>query len=42
MGHEWRLTRTFALGPELTWSRAGFDGLDVSWVSAAAALNWYF
>jgi hypothetical protein len=48
VGHEWRLTRTFALGPELTFSRASFDGegdaadLDVSWISATAALNWYF
>lgn len=41
-GHEWRLTRTFALGPELTWSRASFDDIDVTWLSANVGLNWYF
>lgn len=41
-GHEWRLTRTFALGPELTLSRANFDDVDVGWISANVALNWYF
>ncbi len=41
-GHEWRLTRTFALGAAIDYSMIDLDHLDYDFVNFTAQLNWYF
>ena len=42
-GYEWRLTRKFALGPEVDYSYANVnDDISLNYVNFSAGLNWYF
>lgn len=40
-GYEWRLARSFAMGPALDFARASFDGGSANWVNFSVGLNWY-
>jgi len=40
-GYEWRLTRTFALGPAVDLTRARLDAATMDWVDLSAAFHWY-
>lgn len=40
-GYEWRLARSFAVGPALDFARASFDGGSADWVNFSVGLNWY-
>jgi hypothetical protein len=40
-GYEWRLTRSFALGPAMDLARASFDGGSADWANVSLGLNWY-
>jgi hypothetical protein len=40
-GHEWRLTRTFALGPAIDYGAVGLDDWDFGFTNFTAQLNWY-
>jgi hypothetical protein len=43
IGHEWRLTDKFALGPQVDfgWTDVG-DGLTANFINLTLGLNWYF
>lgn len=42
-GYEWRLTRRFALGPQIEYSYGNIDDdLSMNYVNFTAGLNWYF
>jgi hypothetical protein len=41
-GHEWRLTRKFALGAAVDYGTVDFDGAKFDFVNFTAQLNWYF
>lgn len=41
-GYEFRLARTFALGPQVDFGYATFDGGSSNWFGAGLNLNWYF
>ena len=42
-GYEWRLTRKFALGPQVDYSYAKVnDDISLSYVNVTVGLNWYF
>jgi hypothetical protein len=42
-GYEWRLTRKFALGPELNYAYGKVnDDLSFNYINATVGLNWYF
>jgi hypothetical protein len=42
-GYEWRLTRRFALGPEISYAYAKIDDeLSLNYVNTTVGLNWYF
>lgn len=42
VGYEFRLAKSFALGPQLEGGYSTFDGGSSNWVGLAAELNWYF
>lgn len=42
VGYEFRLGRTFAIGPQLEAGYATFSGGSSNWVGGSLALNWYF
>jgi hypothetical protein len=42
IGYDFRLTRTFALGPQVDAGYAGFDGGDSNWFGLGLNFNWYF
>lgn len=42
-GYEWRLTRKFALGPEISYAYADIaDGFTLNYINTTVGLNWYF
>jgi hypothetical protein len=41
-GYEFRLARTFALGPQLTGGFSTFDGGSANWIGGTLEFNWYF
>lgn len=41
VGYEFRLARTFALGPQLEAGYATFKGGSSNWVGGSLAFNWY-
>lgn len=41
-GHEWRLTRKFALGAALDYATIDLDGGNFDYLNFTAQLNWYF
>ena len=41
-GHEWRLTRTFALGAAIDFNSIDLDDGKFEFVNYTAQLNWYF
>lgn len=41
-GHEWRLTRKFALGAAVDYATIDLDGGSFDFVNFTAQLNWYF
>lgn len=41
-GTEWRLARSFALGPEVTYSYGSFDGFNTNYFTGALQATWYF
>lgn len=41
-GYEFRLARTFALGPQVDFGYATFDGGSSNWFGAGLNVNWYF
>jgi opacity protein-like surface antigen len=42
-GYEWRLTRKFAMGPEVDYSYAKVsDDISLNYVNFTVGLNWYF
>lgn len=41
-GHEWRLTRKFALGVAVDYNKVGLEDIDFDFVNFTAQLNWYF
>jgi hypothetical protein len=40
--YDFRLARTFALGPQIDFSTASFDKYDANFVNVGLSLNWYF
>jgi hypothetical protein len=42
VGYEFRLARTFALGPQIDGGFATFDGGSSNWVGLGLEFNWYF
>lgn len=42
IGYEFRLARTFALGPQVDFGLATFDGGKANWVNFGLQFNWYF
>jgi hypothetical protein len=40
--YEFRLARTFAIGPQVDLGYASFDGGSSNWIGAGLQLNWYF
>lgn len=41
-GHEWRLTRKFALGAAVDYATIGLENGSFDYVNFTAQLNWYF
>jgi opacity protein-like surface antigen len=42
LGYEWRLTRRFALGPQLDLNYVDIgDGISMNWFNATVGLNWF-
>jgi len=42
LGYEFRVLRTFAVGPQVDFGYASFDGGSVNWVGLGIQGNWYF
>jgi hypothetical protein len=42
VGYDFRLTRTFALGPQFDLGYSSFDGGSSNWYGLGLNLNWYF
>ena len=40
--YEFRVMRTFAIGPEIDYAHLGFDYIDNSYVNFGLLMNWYF
>ena len=41
-GYEFRVKRTFALGPQVDWSWMTLSDIDVKYVNGSIGLTWYF
>ena len=41
-GYEWRLGRSFAIGPEIDFGYASLDGYTTNYVNGQLQFNWYF
>jgi hypothetical protein len=40
--YEFRVTRSFALGPQVDYGFASLDSFDANWVNFGLGFNWYF
>jgi hypothetical protein len=42
VGYDFRLARTFAIGPQADFGYASFDGGSANWFGVGVQFNWYF
>jgi hypothetical protein len=40
--YEFRVARTFAIGPQIDYSHVSFTNADLSYVNIGLSMNWYF